>query len=125
MTDLNPQWGLEALSGLVALAGALTSARFALRWHASLRSIAPHDRKHRPAQTRRRIVATFFLVQTTLFVACCYRLSLPIPKNSYIPGALRLVMAVAVLRTCLKNEREWTGDNKSSPLVFDQGERYH
>ena len=111
LTDLNPQWGLEALSGLVAAAGALTSARFALRRHGTYLSLDPHDRKHRPARTRRRIAATFFLVQTTLFVACCYRLSAPIPKNSYVPGALRLVMSVAVLRTCLKNEGEWTNDD--------------
>lgn len=122
MTDLNPQWGLEALSGLVALSGALTSARFALRRHATFRSIRdPHDRKFRPARTRRRIAATFFLVQLTLFVACCYRLTAPIPKNSYVPGALRLIMSAAVLRTCLRNEREWTNDpDHPRTLVFNQ-----
>lgn len=118
MIDWSPQWGLEALSGLTALLGVLISSRFALRRHGTYRSLDSADKKYRPARTRRRIAATFLFVQFTLLVACGYRLSAPLPPT-YIPSLLRLVMSVAIIRTCLRNERDWTGEqDHPHTLVF-------
>ena len=91
----------------------LISARFTLRIHSLLKTYDRLDRRYTPAVTRRRTNATMFLVQLTLFVACCYRLAYPI-TGVMVPSVMRLVMTAAVIRTCVLNER----DRRHAQLVF-------
>jgi hypothetical protein len=120
LTDLNAQWGLEALSGLAALIGLLISSRFAIQRHGTLRSLDPqhplYANRRRVARTRRRIAATFAYVQVTLAVACVYRLSYPMPDHVFVPSLLRLTMAVAIIRCCLKNQGEWSSDDHAGDV---------
>jgi hypothetical protein len=113
LTELKLLLALEILSIATALVGLVISARFTLRMHHLLRTYDTTDKRYVPALTRRRTNATMFFVQLTLLVACCYRLAHPM-TGVILPSAMRLVMAAAIIRTCMLNER----DRRNAQLVF-------